>query len=175
MAPRTLFAKVWDAHVVSRMAAGPDLLYVDLHLVHEVTSPQAFEGLRLPGRRVRRPDLTGGTIDHNVPTGDRTLPIVDQISVRQIDALRHNAPEFGVELCALESPEHGIVHGIGREVGLTPPGMVLDCGDSRTSTRAPFDALAFGIGPSEVEHVPAAQCGVQGRAQPMQVRFSRDL
>src|SRR3954465_12089831 len=175
MAPRTLFDKVWDAHVVSRMPGGPDLLYVDLHLIHEVTSPQAFEGLRLAGRRVRRPDLTVGTIDHNVSTGDRTLPIADQISVRQIDALLHNAREFGVELFDLDSPEQGIVHVIGPELGLTQPGMVIVCGDSHTSTHGAFGALAFGIGTSEVEHVLATQCVVQSRPQTMEVRFSGNL
>jgi 3-isopropylmalate/(R)-2-methylmalate dehydratase large subunit len=175
MAPRTLFAKVWDDHVVSRMPAGPDLLYVDLHLVHEVTSPQAFEGLRLAGRRVRRPDLTVGTIDHNVSTGDRTLPIADQISVRQIDALLRNAREFGVELFDLDSPEQGIVHVIGPELGLTQPGMLIVCGDSHTSTHGAFGALAFGIGTSEVEHVLATQCLVQSRPHTMEVRFSGNL
>src|SRR3954449_8688050 len=172
MAPRTLFDKVWDAHVVSRMPGGPDLLYVDLHLIHEVTSPQAFEGLRLAGRQVRRPDLTVGTIDHNVSTGDRSLPIADQISVRQIDALLHNAREFGVELFDLESPEQGIVHVIGPELGLTQPGMVIVCGDSHTSTHGAFGALAFGIGTSEVEHVLATQCIVQSRPLTMEVRFA---
>jgi 3-isopropylmalate/(R)-2-methylmalate dehydratase large subunit len=175
MAPRTLFDKVWDAHVVSRMPGGPDLLYVDLHLVHEVTSPQAFEGLRLAGRRVRRPDLTVGTIDHNVSTGDRSLPIADQISVRQIDALLHNAREFGVELFDLDSPEQGIVHVIGPELGLTQPGMVIVCGDSHTSTHGAFGALAFGIGTSEVEHVLATQCVVQSRPRTMAVRFFGNL
>src|SRR3954453_21435368 len=175
MAPRTLFDKVWDAHVVSRMPAGPDLLYVDLHLVHEVTSPQAFEGLRLAGRRVRRPDLTVGTIDHNVSTGDRTLPIADQISVRQIDALRHNAREFGVELFDLDSPEQGIVHVIGPELGLTQPGMTIVCGDSHTSTHGAFAALAFGIGTSEVEHVLATQTLGQHRPGTMAVNVDGDL
>src|SRR3954462_1221071 len=172
MAPRTLFDKVWDAHVVSRMPGGPDLLYVDLHLIHEVPAPQAFEGLRLAGRQVRRPDLTVGTIDHNVSTGDRTLPIADQISVRQIDALRHNAREFGVELFDLDSPEQGIVHVIGPELGLTQPGMVVVCGDSHTSTHGAFGALAFGIGTSEVEHVLATQCIVQSRPRTLEVRFA---
>src|SRR3954454_19992350 len=171
MAPRTLFDKVWDAHVVSRMPGGPDLLYVDLHLIHEVTSPQAFEGLRLAGRQVRRPELTVGTIDHNVSTGDRTLPIADQISVRQIDALLHNAREFGVELFDLQSPEQGIVHVIGPELGLTQPGMVIVCGDSHTSTHGAFGALAFGIGTSEVEHVLATQCVVQRKPKAMRIRY----
>src|SRR3954454_10008303 len=175
MAPRTLFAKVWDAHVVSRLPAGPDLLYVDLHLVHEVTSPQAFEGLRLAGRRVRRPDLTVGTIDHNVSTGDRTLPIADQISVRQIDALLHNAREFGVELFDLDSPEQGIVHVIGPELGLTQPGMVIVCGDSHTSTHGAFGALAFGIGTSELEHVLATQMLPHYKIKQMAVTVNGEL
>src|SRR3954471_18558095 len=169
MAPRTLFDKVWDAHVVSRMPGGPDLLYVDLHLIHEVTSPQAFEGLRLAGRQVRRPELTVGTIDHNVSTGDRTLPIADQISVRQIDALLHNAREFGVELFDLDSPEQGIVHVIGPEQGRTQPGMLVVCGDSHTSTHGAFGALAYGIGTSEVEHVLATQTVRQSKARNMRV------
>jgi len=174
-APRTLFDKVWDTHVVNDPdgpPGGPALLYVDLHLVHEVTSPQAFEGLRLAGRRVRRPDLTVATVDHNVPTGDRRLPIADQISARQVAALVRNAREFGVELFDLDSPEQGIVHVIGPELGLTQPGMVIVCGDSHTSTHGAFGALAFGIGTSEVEHVLATQCIVQSRPRTMEVRFS---
>jgi 3-isopropylmalate/(R)-2-methylmalate dehydratase large subunit len=173
--PRTLFEKVWDAHVVAvpgRPTDGPALLYVDLHLVHEVTSPQAFEGLRLAGRRVRRPDLTVATVDHNVPTGDRRLPIADQISARQVAALVRNAREFGVELFDLDSPEQGIVHVIGPELGLTQPGMIIVCGDSHTSTHGAFGALAFGIGTSEVEHVLATQCIVQSRPRTMEVRFA---
>jgi 3-isopropylmalate/(R)-2-methylmalate dehydratase large subunit len=172
---RTLFEKLWDAHVVEvpdAPAEGPALLYVDLHLVHEVTSPQAFEGLRLAGRRVRRPDLTVATVDHNVSTGDRRLPIADQISARQVAALGRNALEFGVELFDLESPEQGIVHVIGPELGLTQPGMVIVCGDSHTSTHGAFGALAFGIGTSEVEHVLATQCIVQSRPRTMEVRFA---
>ena len=171
-APRTLFDKVWDTHVVDDPGGppgGPALLYVDLHLVHEVTSPQAFEGLRLAGRRVRRPDLTVATVDHNVPTGDRRLPIADQISARQVAALVRNAREFGVELFDLDSPEQGIVHVIGPELGLTQPGMIIVCGDSHTSTHGAFGALAFGIGTSEVEHVLATQCIVQSRPQTMEV------
>ena len=151
--------------------SGPALLYVDLHLVHEVTSPQAFEGLRLAGRRVRRPELTVATVDHNVPTGDRRLPIADEVSARQVDALVRNAREFGVELFDLESPEQGIVHVIGPELGLTQPGMIIVCGDSHTSTHGAFGALAFGIGTSEVEHVLATQCIVQARPRTMEVRF----
>jgi len=171
MTARTLFDKVWDAHVVSQARGRPALLYVDLHLVHEVTSPQAFEGLRLTGRRVRRPDLTVATVDHNVSTGDRSLPIADDLSARQIDALVGNAREFGVKLFDLDSPEQGIVHVIGPELGLTQPGMTIVCGDSHTSTHGAFGALAFGIGTSEVEHVLATQCIVQSRPRTMEVRF----
>jgi 3-isopropylmalate/(R)-2-methylmalate dehydratase large subunit len=169
--PRTLFANVWDAHVVHRLPEGPELLYVDLHLVHEVTSPQAFEGLRLAGRRVRRPDLTVATVDHNVPTGDRSLPIADQIAARQVGALAANAREFGIELFDLESPFQGIVHVIGPELGLTQPGMVIVCGDSHTSTHGAFGALAFGVGTSELEHVLATQCIIVARPKTMEVRF----
>jgi 3-isopropylmalate/(R)-2-methylmalate dehydratase large subunit len=172
MTGRTLFEKVWDAHVVSQMSNGPALLYVDLHLVHEVTSPQAFEGLRLARRRVRRPELTVATVDHNVSTGDRSLPIADEISARQLDALRRNAGEFGIELLDLDSPEQGIVHVIGPELGLTRPGMTIVCGDSHTSTHGAFGALAFGIGTSEVEHVLATQCVMQSRPKTMEVQFT---
>jgi 3-isopropylmalate/(R)-2-methylmalate dehydratase large subunit len=170
--PRTLFEKVWDAHVVSQVPGGPALLYVDLHLVHEVTSPQAFEGLRLAERQVRRPELTLATVDHNVSTGDRSLPIADEISARQLDALRRNAAQFGVELLDLDSAEQGIVHVIGPELGLTQPGMTIVCGDSHTSTHGAFGALAFGIGTSEVEHVLATQCVMQSRPKNMEVRFT---
>ncbi|HEY8256741.1 MAG TPA: 3-isopropylmalate dehydratase large subunit [Gemmatimonadales bacterium] len=171
MTPRTLFEKVWDAHVVAQTPGGPALLYVDLHLVHEVTSPQAFEGLRLAGRRVRRPELTVATMDHNVPTGDRRLPIADEISARQVAALVRNAREFGIELFDLDSAEQGIVHVIGPELGITRPGMVIVCGDSHTSTHGAMGAIAFGIGTSEVEHVLATQCIVQSRPRTMEVRF----
>jgi 3-isopropylmalate/(R)-2-methylmalate dehydratase large subunit len=172
MTARTLFDKVWDAHVVSQMPGGPALLYVDLHLVHEVTSPQAFEGLRLSGRRVRRPELTVATVDHNVSTGDRSLPIADELSARQVSALVRNAREFGVQLYDLDSAEQGIVHVIGPELGLTQPGMTIVCGDSHTSTHGAFGALAFGIGTSEVEHVLATQCIVQTRPRTMEVHFT---
>ena len=168
---RTLFDKVWDAHVVHQDDGGPALLYVDLHLVHEVTSPQAFEGLRLAGRRVRRPDLTLATVDHNVPTGDRRLPIADEVAARQLSTLVRNAREAGIELHDLDSPDQGIVHVIGPELGLTQPGSVIVCGDSHTSTHGAFGALAFGIGTSEVEHVLATQCVVQSRPRTMEVRF----
>jgi 3-isopropylmalate/(R)-2-methylmalate dehydratase large subunit len=168
---RTLFDKVWDAHLVHQDDGGPALLYVDLHLVHEVTSPQAFEGLRLTGRRVRRPDLTLATVDHNVPTGDRHLPIADEVAARQLSTLVRNAREAGIELHDLDSPDQGIVHVIGPELGLTQPGSVIVCGDSHTSTHGAFGALAFGIGTSEVEHVLATQCVVQSKPRTMEVRF----
>jgi 3-isopropylmalate/(R)-2-methylmalate dehydratase large subunit len=169
---QTLFEKVWDSHVVSQLPAGPALLYVDLHLVHEVTSPQAFEGLRLSGRRVRRPELTVATVDHNVSTGDRSLPIADELSARQVRSLVDNAREFGVQLFDLDSPDQGIVHVIGPELGLTQPGRTIVCGDSHTSTHGAFGALAFGIGTSEVEHVLATQCVVQSRPRTMEVHFT---
>ncbi len=168
---RTLFEKVWAAHVVHQPAGGPALLYVDLHLVHEVTSPQAFEGLRLAGRRIRRPERTLATVDHNVPTGDRALPIADPVSAAQVGTLEQNAREFDVELFGLGSPGQGIVHVIGPELGATQPGMVIVCGDSHTSTHGAFGALAFGIGTSEVEHVLATQCLVQSKPKTMVVRF----
>ena len=168
----TLLDKVWDAHVVHQEADAPALLYVDLHLVHEVTSPQAFEGLRLAGRRVRRPDLTLATVDHNVPTGDRRLPIADEIAARQLATLVRNAREAGIELHDLDSPDQGIVHVIGPELGATRPGSVIVCGDSHTSTHGAFGALAFGIGTSEVEHVLATQCIVQARPRTMEVRYT---
>jgi 3-isopropylmalate/(R)-2-methylmalate dehydratase large subunit len=167
----TLFDKVWDSHLVHQDDGGPALLYVDLHLVHEVTSPQAFEGLRLAGRRIRRPDLTLATVDHNVPTGDRSLPIADQVAARQLSTLVSNARAAGIELHDLGSPDQGIVHVIGPELGATRPGSVIVCGDSHTSTHGAFGALAFGIGTSEVEHVLATQCIRQARPRTMQVRF----
>ncbi len=170
MAAKTLFDKIWDAHVVYEEPGKPVLLYIDLHLVHEVTSPQAFEGLRLSGRGVRRPDLTFATMDHNVPTSDRSLPIEDPISARQIDTLRRNCREFGITLFDLKSPNQGIVHVIGPELGLTKPGMTIVCGDSHTSTHGAFGALAFGIGTTEVEHVLATQCLWQNRPRVFEVR-----
>ena len=154
---RTLAEKVWDAHVVRRAEGEPDLLYIDLHLVHEVTSPQAFDALRSAGRVVRRPDLTLATEDHNVPTIDIDKPIADPISRAQVEALRTNCAEFGVPLFPLGSQEQGIVHVVGPQLGLTQPGMTVVCGDSHTSTHGAFGALAFGIGTSEVEHVLATQ------------------
>ena len=156
--PRTLAEKVWDAHVVRRGSGDePDLLYIDLHLVHEVTSPQAFDGLRLAGRPVRRPDLTIATEDHNVPTTDIDQPIADLVSRTQVDTLRRNCAEFGVRLHPMGDAEQGIVHVVGPQLGLTQPGMTVVCGDSHTSTHGAFGALAFGIGTSEVEHVLATQ------------------
>ncbi len=154
---RTLAQKVWDDHVVRRAEGEPDLLYIDLHLVHEVTSPQAFDGLRDTGRPVRRPDLTLATEDHNVPTLDIDKPIADPISAAQVEALRRNCAEFGVPVYSLGSREQGIVHVVGPQLGLTQPGMTVVCGDSHTSTHGAFGALAFGIGTSEVEHVLATQ------------------
>ncbi len=156
--PKTLFEKVWEQHVVVEPKGEPTLLYIDLQLVHEVTSPQAFEGLRLAGRKVRRPDRTIATVDHNVPTTiEGRLNIVDQIAATQIATLRKNCADFGVELYDVNSREQGIVHVIGPELGITKPGMTIVCGDSHTSTHGAFGALAFGIGTSEVEHVLATQ------------------
>jgi 3-isopropylmalate/(R)-2-methylmalate dehydratase large subunit len=169
----TLFERVWDAHVIRQEADGPALLYVDLHLIHEVTSPQAFEGLRLAGRRVRRPDRSLATMDHNVPTVDG--PITDPLARAQLDALRRNCAEFGVPLYATGSGREGIVHVIGPELGITQPGMTIVCGDSHTSTHGAFGALAFGIGTSEVEHVLATQTLPQRRPRTMRVRFEGAL
>lgn len=156
--PKTLFEKIWDLHVVVEQKNGPTLLYVDRHLVHEVTSPQAFDGLRMNKRNVRRPDLTFATMDHNVPTSDRSLPIIDQISAKQIKVLEKNCKDFDIELFDINSPNQGIVHVIGPELGITLPGTTIVCGDSHTSTHGAFGALAFGIGTSDVEHVLATQC-----------------
>jgi 3-isopropylmalate/(R)-2-methylmalate dehydratase large subunit len=166
---RTLFNKLWDAHVVREARGEPTLLYIDLHLIHEVTSPQAFDGLRQAGRKVRRPDLTFGTVDHNVPTTDRSLPIADATAANQVETLRRNCKEFGIQLFDIHSPEQGIVHVIGPELGLTRPGMTIVCGDSHTSTHGAFGALAFGIGTSEVEHVLATQCLPQNKPLTMKV------
>jgi len=155
---QTLFEKIWDSHVVVQQDDGHSLLYVDRHLVHEVTSPQAFDGLRINKREVRRPNLTFATMDHNVPTSDRSLPIVDQISARQIQVLEKNCKDFGIELFDIHNPNQGIVHVIGPELGITLPGTTIVCGDSHTSTHGAFGALAFGIGTSDVEHVMATQC-----------------
>jgi 3-isopropylmalate/(R)-2-methylmalate dehydratase large subunit len=170
MAGRTLFDKIWDAHLVYEAPGEPSLIYIDRHLIHEVTSPQAFDGLRAAGRKVRRPELTFATMDHNVPTTDRSLPILDPIAKTQMDALERNCREFGVTLFGLDSPNQGIVHVIGPELGITQPGMTIVCGDSHTSTHGAFGALAFGIGTSEVEHVLATQCLQQSKPQTMEIR-----
>ena len=175
MTPRALIDKVWDAHVVRSHPPEPDLLYVDMHLVHEVTSPQAFEGLRLHHRQVRRPDLTFATLDHNVPTTPRTEPVTDPISSAQIDALERNAREFGIRLEGMLSRRQGIVHIIGPELGLTQPGMLIVCGDSHTATHGALGALAFGIGTSEVEHVLATQVLPQRRPKTMEIRVDGQL
>ncbi len=171
----TLAEKVWDAHVVRRAEGEPDLLYIDLHLVHEVTSPQAFDGLRAAGRTVRRPDLTMATEDHNVPTLDILAPIADPVSRAQVEALRRNAAEFGIRLAPMGDRDQGIVHVIGPQLGLTQPGMTIVCGDSHTSTHGAFGALAFGIGTSEVEHVLATQTLPQYPAKQMSVTVDGEL
>jgi len=171
--PQTLAEKVWERHVVHRADGEPDLLYVDLHLVHEVTSPQAFDGLRMHGRPVRRPELTVATMDHNVPTTDG--PVADEISARQMEALQRNADEFGITLYPWGSAGQGIVHVIGPEMGYTQPGMTIVCGDSHTSTHGAFGALAFGIGTSEVEHVLATQTLSQTKAKMMVVTVDGEL
>ena len=169
---RTLFDRVWDAHVVRELADGVALLYVDLHLIHEVTSPQAFSGLRRAGRRVRRPERTLATVDHNVPTGDRSLPIADAVAAKQVDALGTNAREFDIALFDLSSPGQGIVHVIGPELGATQPGMLIVCGDSHTATHGAFGAFALGIGTSDVEHVLATQCIVLSKPKNLEARIS---
>ena len=174
-APRTLSQKVWDAHVVHREEGQPDLLYIDLHLVHEVTSPQAFDGLRLSGRSVRRPDLTVCTEDHNVPTEGTDQPIADPVSRTQVEVLRRNADQFGLVNFPMRDPGQGIVHVIGPEQGRTLPGMTIVCGDSHTSTHGAFGALAFGIGTSEVEHVLATQTLPQAPARTMAITVDGDL
>lgn len=168
--PKTLFEKIWDSHVVAEEKNGPSLLYIDRHLVHEVTSPQAFEGLRLNKRKVRRPDLTIATEDHNVPTSDRSLPIVDQISSIQIKTLEKNCKDFGIQLFGMGSPNQGIVHVIGPQLGITLPGSTIVCGDSHTSTQGAFGALAFGIGTSEVEHVLATQTLWMEKLKPFEIK-----
>ena len=175
-APKTLFEKVWEQHVVVEPEGEPTLIYIDLQLVHEVTSPQAFEGLRLAGRKVRRPDRTIATVDHNVPTTkEGRLHIVDQISATQIATLRKNCADFGVELYDVNSREQGIVHVIGPELGLTKPGMTIVCGDSHTSTHGAFGALAFGIGTSEVEHVLATQTLPQSKPKTFRIAVEGEL
>jgi 3-isopropylmalate/(R)-2-methylmalate dehydratase large subunit len=175
MQPQTMFDKIWNNHIVSNEVGKPTILYIDLHLIHEVTSPQAFEGLRLAGRKVRRPDLTVATVDHNVPTTDRSLPITDQISKKQIETLDINAKEFGITYFDMFSPGQGIVHVIGPEQGYTQPGKTIVCGDSHTSTHGAFGAFALGIGTSEVEHVLATQCLVQQKPKNMEIRVNGSL
>ncbi len=173
--PRTMLDKIWDAHLVHSEEGRPDLLYIDLHLLHEVTSAQAFEGLRLAGRTVRRPEFCVATVDHNVPTTDRSLPILDDLARLQIEALSRNAQEFGIELFDVDSPHQGIVHVIGPEMGFTQPGMTIVCGDSHTSTHGAFGALAMGIGTSQVEHVLATQCMPRARPRSMEIRVNGEL
>ncbi len=173
--PRTLVDKVWERHVVRRSSGEPDLLFVDLHLVHEVTSPQAFDGLRLGGRRVRHPELTVATADHNVPTTDVDRPVADPVSARQLEVLAANCAEFGITCYPMRHANQGIVHVIGPDLGLTLPGMTIVCGDSHTSTHGAFGALAFGIGTSEVEHVLATQTLLQQRPAAMAVEVDGRL
>ncbi|ADB18600.1 3-isopropylmalate dehydratase, large subunit [Pirellula staleyi DSM 6068] len=174
-APRTMFQKIWDNHVVHAQPGKQSVLYIDLHLVHEVTSPQAFEGLRLAGRKVRRPELTVATPDHNIPTSDRSLPITDPISLAQVECLRNNCKEFGIRLYDMHDVRQGIVHVIGPENGFTQPGMTIVCGDSHTATHGAFGALAFGIGTSEVEHVLATQTLLQSLPKTLELRVDGKL
>jgi len=167
---KTLFEKIWNSHLVLEEENGPSLLYIDRHLIHEVTSPQAFEGLRLNNRKVRRPDLTIATEDHNVPTRNRSLPIVDQVSSIQIKTLEKNCKDFGIQLFGINNPNQGIVHVIGPQLGITLPGSTIVCGDSHTSTQGAFGALAFGIGTSEVEHVLATQTIWMEKLKPFEIR-----
>ena len=173
--PRTIIEKLWDAHIVHEQPGAPTLLYIDLHLVHEVTSPQAFDGLRARGLKVRRPDLTVATADHSIPTTDRSLPILDPIAAKQLDQLEVNCKEFGIPLYGIHSDKQGIVHIIGPELGFTQPGMTVVCGDSHTATHGAFGALAFGIGTSEVEHVLASQCLLQRKSKTFQVQVNGSL
>ena len=173
--PRTIIEKIWDNHVVAERADAPTLLYIDLHLVHEVTSPQAFDGLRARNLKVRRPDLTIATTDHSTPTTPRGLPIVDKIAAAQVERMVENAKDFGIHAYPLGSDKQGIVHVIGPELGLTQPGMTVVCGDSHTATHGAFGALAFGIGTSEVEHVLATQCLLQKRSKTYQVKVDGTL
>ena len=175
MAPKTMFEKIWDSHLVHEEEGQSSVIYIDLHLVHEVTSPQAFEGLRLAGRPVRRPDLTIATVDHNTPTWDLSLPVTDEISKQQLDALEVNAPDFGVTLYDRFSPYQGIVHVIGPDLGYTQPGKTVVCGDSHTSTHGALGCFALGIGTSEVEHVLATQTLRQFKPKTMEVRVNGTL
>ncbi len=172
---KTLYDKVWESHVVHEEQGKPALLYIDLHLIHEVTTPQAFEGLKLAGRKVRRPELTIGTIDHAIPTINRDKPFNDPIAAKQVETLRKNAKEFGVRVYDLDKIEQGIIHVFGPEQGLTHPGMTIVCGDSHTATHGAFGALAFGIGTSEVEHVMATQCLQQKKSKNLQIKINGKL
>src|ERR1700741_196100 len=169
MTPKTLYQKIWDSHVVHETPGQPALIYIDRHLIHEGTSPQAFSGLRAEKRKVRRPDLTFAVMDHSVPTKDRTLPIIDTDARLQFEALEKNCRESGVRLFDMHSKHQGIVHIIGPELGITQPGQTIVCGDSHTSTHGAFGTLAFGIGTSEVEHVLATQCLVQSRSKTLHI------
>ncbi len=173
--PKTLYDKIWETHVVHEADGKPALIYIDLHLIHEVTTPQAFDGLRLAGRKVRRPDLTFGTIDHAIPTINRNLPFKDKIAAQQVETLRRNCSEFGIKLYDLNSIEQGIIHVFGPEQGLTQPSMTIVCGDSHTATHGAFGALAFGIGTSEVEHVLATQCLQQRKSKNLLVKVNGEL
>lgn len=175
MKPRTIIEKIWDNHIVSERPGAPALLYIDLHLVHEVTSPQAFDGLRARGLKVRRPDLTIATTDHSTPTTPRSFPIVDKVAAAQVARLETSCKEFGIRCFGLSSEQQGIVHVIGPELGLTQPGMTVVCGDSHTATHGAFGALAFGIGTTEVEHVLATQCLLQSRSKTYEVRVDGAL
>jgi 3-isopropylmalate/(R)-2-methylmalate dehydratase large subunit len=170
-----MFQKIWDSHVVFHEPPQPAILYIDLHLVHEVTSAQAFEALRIAGRKIRRPERTVATPDHNIPTTDRSLPIADPISKQQIETLRQNCRDFGVKLYDIGDVKQGIVHVIGPELGLTQPGMTIVCGDSHTATHGAFGALAFGIGTSEVEHVMATQTLLQTPPRTLELRVDGKL
>src|SRR5258708_7930844 len=175
MATLTLFEKIWRNHAVVEKPGNPALLYIDLHLIHEVTSPQAFEAMRNEGRKVRVPGRTFATLDHNVPTEGRDLPIADPDSSLQIEMMKKNCRDFGIPLFDLKSPDQGIVHVIGPELGLTQPGMTIVCGDSHTATHGAFGALAFGIGTSEVEHVLATQCLWQNKPKTLEIRVDGKL
>src|SRR6201986_580444 len=170
--PKSLFDKIWDAHEVA-----PGLIFIDLHLVHEVTSPQAFDGLRMNGRKIRRPDRTLATADHNTPTDGTPVAklIKDELSRIQVETLEHNAAEFGIPIYSLGSEHQGIVHVIGPELGVTQPGMTIGCGNSQTATHGAFGALAFGIGTSEVEHVLATQCLVQQKPKSLRINYAGEL
>lgn len=174
-APKTLYEKIWNAHVVHEAPGMPTVLYIDRHLIHEVTSPQAFDGIRQRGLPLRRPDRTFGVVDHSIPTTDRSLPIADKQAAAQIEQFEANCREFGVEFFGTHSDKQGIVHVIGPEQGLTLPGMTIVCGDSHTSTHGAFGALAFGIGTSEIEHVFATQCLLQGRSKTMEINVEGEL